>query len=310
MSGAPFYYNYINACNSAVSPSTVHCKNTILTSYFTKYLLQKAMSPFKWTTPKHWDKNYMLYVLYCFGYFAVINTDKFGIIPQACGLQGYGVMYQPTNAVISNPLLTGILTPRIGVDTEIVRLQPDYSGVMDIVGYYSDLMALTAEAAGMNLVNSKLSYVFFGGNKKVAETFKKLYDRIASGEVASVIDKSVLADDGSVPWELFDTNVGNNYLVDKLLGDLRKIELMFDSDIGIPNSNTEKKERLTDDEVNINNFETISKCALWLELLQEQCVKVNDMFDIGLGVDWREEVKPYVINTERIRSVPMGQQPT
>lgn len=294
MSKPPIYYDYINVYNSTVSPSTVHCKNTVLTSYFLRYLLQKAMSVFEWTIPKHWDKNYMLYVLYCWGYFAVINTDKFGVIPQQCGLYGYNVMYQPTNATIANPLLTGILQPRIGVQTEIVRLQPSYNGIMDIVGYYSDLLSLCAEAVGMNLVNSKMSYVFFGDNKAIAETFKKLYDNIASGEVANVIDKKLANDDGTIPWQLFDTRVGDNYLVDKILSDMRKIELMFDSDIGIPNSNTEKKERQSVDEININNFETSSKCSMWLESLRECCDKVNDMFDIGLSVDWRKELKPYV----------------
>lgn len=294
MSCAPVFYDYINVYNSTVSPSTVHCKNTVLTSYFQRYLIQKAMSVFEWSIPEHWDKNYILYVLYCCGYFAVINTDKFGIIPQQCGLYGYNVMYQPTNATIANPLLTGILQPRIGVQTEIVKLQPNYNGIMDIVGYYSDLLSLCAEAVGMNLVNSKMSYVFFGGNKAIAETFKKLYDNIASGEVANVIDKSLVNDDGSMPWQLFDTRVGDNYLVDKILSDMRKIELMFDSDIGIPNSNTEKKERQSVDEININNFETSSKCSMWLESLQECCDKVNKMFDIGLSVDWRKELKPYV----------------
>lgn len=307
MSGAPYFYDYINAYTSQVSPSTVHCKNTVLTSYFTRYLIQKAMSVFKWTMPKTWDKNYVLYVLYCWGYFCVVNTDKFGIIPQQCGLYGYNVMYQPTHVTVTNPLLRGILKPRIGVDTEIVKLQPNYNPIMDIVGFYADMMALCAESAGMNFVNSKLSYVFFGGNKTVAETFKKLYDSIAQGDVANVIDKNLLNDDGSTPWQLFDTNVGNNYIANKLLEDLRKIEIMFDTDIGIPNANTDKKERLTTDEVNVNNFETMSKCALWLETLQEGCDKVNDMFGINLGVDWREEVRPHVTKqTEPARTVQLG----
>lgn len=45
---------------------------------------------------------------------------------------------------------------------------------------------------------------------------------------------------------------------------------MFDTDIGIPNANTDKRERLITDEVNSNNAETLSKCALWLD----QCQKV------------------------------------
>ena len=77
---------------------------------------------------------------------------------------------------------------------------------------------------------------------------------------------------------------------------MRKIESMFDTDIGIPNANTDKRERLVTDEVNANNVETASKCALWLEQLQESVKKTNDMFGLDVSVDWRfpdaYEVKP------------------
>jgi hypothetical protein len=100
------------------------------------------MSVFEWQIPPTWSKDYFLYVLYCWGFMAIINTDKFGVIPQACGLQGYDVFYRPTHAVIVNPLLTGMKTPRIDKQCVLMRLQPDYGGIMDMVTYYSDMMAL------------------------------------------------------------------------------------------------------------------------------------------------------------------------
>ena len=63
---------------------------------------------------------------------------------------------------------------------------------------------------------------------------------------------------------------------------------MFDTDIGIPNANTDKRERLISDEVNANNVETYSKCALWLDELQESCAKTRDMFGVDIAVDWRK----------------------
>ena len=285
--GIPFSADYINAANSVVSPSTVHCRNTTLSLYFQRYLLQKAMSVFKWEMPSEWSKNYTLYTLYCWGFFAVVNTDKYGVIPQACGLRGYDVFYQPTNAIITNPLLSGTLEPRIGLQCELVRLQPDYGGIMDIVTYYADMLALCAESVGMNLVNSKLAYVFAAENKAMAETFKKLYDQIAAGNVSAVIDKQLFRDDGKPNWQMFNQNVGQNYIADKVLSDMRKIESMFCTEVGIPNANTDKKERLITDEVNANNIETRSKCDLWLEELKESCAKVREMFDIKLDVNWR-----------------------
>ena len=289
INGAPYYYNYINAETSQVTPSTVHVKDSGLCRYFTKYLLQKAMSVFEWDLPETWNKDYFLYVLYCWGYVAVVNTDKFGVIPQGCGLKGYDVFYAPTHAVIANPLLSGILEPRIGTQCELLKLQPDFSGILDLVGHYAEQMALASQSVSVNLLNSKLSYVFTAKTKALAESLKKMYDQIASGEPAVVIDSRLKkAADGEETWKAFEQNVGGNYIVTDILSDLRKIESMFDTEIGIPNANTDKRERLIQDEVNANNIETYSKCALWLENLQDACKRVNDMFGLSISVRWRE----------------------
>lgn len=289
INGAPYYYNYINAETSQVTPSTVHVKDSGLCRYFTKYLLQKAMSVFEWDIPETWNKDYFLYVLYCWGYVAVINTDKFGVIPQGCGLKGYDVFYAPTHAVIANPLLSGILEPRIGTQCELMKLQPDFSGILDLVGHYAEQMALASQSVSVNLLNSKLSYVFTAKTKALAESLKKMYDQIASGEPAVVIDSRLKnTADGEETWKAFEQNVGGNYIVTNLLADLRKIEAMFDTEIGIPNANTDKRERLIQDEVNANNIETYSKCAMWLENLQDACKRVNDMFGLSISVRWRE----------------------
>ena len=289
INGAPYYYNYINAETSQVTPTTVHVKDSGLCRYFTKYLLQKAMSVFEWDLPETWNKDYFLYVLYCWGYVAVVNTDKFGVIPQGCGLKGYDVFYAPTHAVIANPLLSGILEPRIGTQCELLKLQPDFSGILDLVGHYAEQMALASQSVSVNLLNSKLSYVFTAKTKALAESLKKMYDQIASGEPAVVIDSRLKnAADGEETWKSFEQNVGGNYIVTNLLADLRKIEAMFDTEIGIPNANTDKRERLIQDEVNANNIETYSKCAMWLENLQDACKRVNDMFGLSISVRWRE----------------------
>ena len=289
INGAPYYYNYINAETSQVTPSTVHVKDSGLCRYFTKYLLQKAMSVFEWDLPATWNKDYFVYVLYCWGDVAVVNTDKFGVIPQGCGLKGYDVFYAPTHAVIANPLLSGILEPRIGTQCELLKLQPDFSGILDLVGHYAEQMALASQSVSVNLLNSKLSYVFTAKTKALAESLKKMYDQIASGEPAVVIDSRLKnAADGEETWKAFEQNVGGNYIVTDLMADLRKIEAMFDTEIGIPNANTDKRERLIQDEVNANNIETFSKCAMWLENLQDACKRVNDMFGLSISVRWRE----------------------
>ena len=284
----PALYDHINFYNVQFSPSTVHVKNTSLANFFRRYLLEKALSVFKWDIPKTWAKNYFLYVLYCYGYIGIVKTDKFGVIPQEGVLSGYDVFYQPTHITVTNPLLPGFLRQRIGEDCGLVKLQPDYGGILDIVGYYADMMALCAETAGVNLVNSKLSFVFPASGKAQAESYKKMFDNVASGEPAVFMDKTLFDDTGKPSWTPFSQNVEQNYIVDKVLSDMRKIESMFDTDIGIPSANTDKRERLITDEVNANNVETASKCELWLETLKEGIEETKAIFpDVNISVDWR-----------------------
>ena len=91
-------------------------------------------------------------------------------------------------------------------------------------------------------------------------------------------------------WFPFTQNVKESYVASDILSDMRKIEQMFDTDLGIPNSNTDKRERLLVDEINSNNVETATRCELWLEEIRKGLTKANEMYKLNLKVDWR--VKP------------------
>lgn len=282
------YYQTNNIINSVQVPSTIHLQNNLTAAYFRRYLLEKAISVFKWKLPKDWNKDYFLYVLYAMGYIGVINTDKYGIIPQWGTVSGYNLYYAPADFMLSNPLI-GTKKYTIGKDCELIKLQGNYNGIMDLVSYYAGKLALMAEAIDVNLVNSKQSVVFFAKNKTAAASLKKMYDEISSGNPASVIDKELIDENGNPTWLFFQQNLKQNYIVSDMLADMRKIENQFCTDLGLPNSNTEKKERLTDDEVNSNNIETYSRAELWLERLREGCSRVNEMFGIDISVEWRNK---------------------
>lgn len=287
----PFSYDMINLYNAQRSPSTIHVKNTLLRNYFRKYLLQKAISVFKWNLPEEWDKDYFLYTLYGMGFIAILNTDRYGVICQQCAPGGYNLYYRPSYVIVTNPLLPKTLTLNIDRDCVLLKLQPDYSSIMDIVGYYADQMALASEALGINLVNTKSGIVFGASGKAQAESYKKMFDNLSEGDPAVVIGKDLLNDDGSPNWFPFTQHVKEMYIASDVLSDMRKIEAMFDTEIGIPNANTDKRERLIADEVNANNVETATRCELWLETLRKGLQKANAMFNLSLSVDWRVNPK-------------------
>lgn len=289
--GLPAYANY-QAADNWQSLDLLAPASSGLAWMIRRYLLQKAISVFEWTMPKAWAKNYVLYCLYCFGRVAVVNTDRFGVIAQACGLMGYNVYYQPTNAIITNALLSGNLEPRIGTECTVLRLQPDYGGIMDLVTMYSNLMGQAIEAAGVSLNNSKVARIFFSTDKAAADKWKKVVDQINNGQPAVFVDKKLRDADGTPSWDMETIDVRSQYILTDLLADLRKIESMFDTEIGIPNANTDKRERLITSEVEANTVETYSKCSLWLEELQASCRETRDMFGIDINVDWRKNPAP------------------
>lgn len=283
----PIYFNQENIIQSMSSPGIVHCNNTTLVNYFKRYLYQKAVSTIKCNIPDTWNRDYLLYTLFARGYIAVVKTDRYGVICQSCGLSGFDIYYAPTHAFISNPLLRGILQPRIHVQCEVLKLTPDYQGIDDMITYYANKLALSGETVDTNLVNTKLAYIFTAGNKAAAATFKMLYDDIASGKPAVVVDKSLIRDDGTLGIEMFNQQLSNTYIAGDVLSDMKKIEAQFDTDIGIPNANTDKRERLITDEVNSNNTETRAKLDLWLESLNDGADRANNMFGLSLRFEKR-----------------------
>ena len=283
----PYSYEMINLFNSSHSPSTLHTKNTQMFTFFKKYLLEKVMSVFEFELPEMWDKNYFLYSLFLNGYLAIVNTDKFGVICQHCGLRGYNIYYNPTHAIIVNPLLTGILEPKIGTQCSLIRLQPNYSGVSDIVNYYADNMAMTAEACEMNIMNSKLSFLFAVRGKSQAESMKKILDQVMRGELGVFYDEKLKMGNDNIPLDFFNNDLKKNFIAPELQDTLRRWEEMFCNEVGIPNIRSDKKERMIVDEVNSNNIECFTKAELWLETLKEGVEQTNKMFNLDLGVKLR-----------------------
>ena len=294
MNNKTYNYDFINKYNGYYQPSTVHSAENAMAWYFRRYLIQKILSVFDFEgIPETWDKDYFLYGLFLGGYVGVVKTDRFGVICQAgrfnCSLYGANVYYRPTHLVITNHLLRGIMRPRIGTQCEIIKMQPDYGSCWDIVAYYADLLALATESLAVNITNSKLAYVFACEDKTAAESFKKMFDQLNTGNPAVFADKKLFAEDGEPLWTTFQNNLKQNYVAGDMLNDMLKIDARFCTEIGIPNVNMAKASGVTDNEVEANNIDTRSKAALWLETIGEGLEKVNNMFDLNITVKFRFE---------------------
>ena len=288
-------YGYENLENSGFFPSTVH-HDDALTKFNFKYLFQRALSVFDFNIPKDWEKNFFLNTLYGIGFLIVLDTEEFGVIPQFGNISGFDLYYQPARADVVNPIFDTVgagnkyTNLRIWQDWALLRLSPTYSGIFDICRYYAEMLSTAQTSLRVNLLNTRYAYIFGAKNKTQAETLKRLYDELASGNPAVFVDKQLYDEEGNLPVTVLAQDVSSVYIGDHLQNDIRSIMNDFDSMIGIPNSNLQKKERMITDEVNMNNFETRALSYVWKEMLDLDMQRINDMYGLDLSVEFRKEV--------------------
>lgn len=292
---APYYFDQINQVESRVVPGTLKPADSALAMYYRRWLAQRAFAVFDFKgQPESWNMEYVKFLLLTWGVCAVLRTDKFGVIPQQCGFSGYDVFYRPTRALVVNPLFDKVYDLKIGKQCEILRLSPDWRGIPDIIGYYADMMALTATSIITNLYNSRVSYVFGASTKAMAESFKAMYDKIAEGNTAVFVDKNLFKEDGEPNWIPFAQDLNATFIVDKLQACEKTFLNQFYTYIGIPNIQFEKNERLTRAESNVNDYATFCLVDLWKRTMDECLEKINNLFDLNVSVDYNEKLKEEV----------------
>jgi len=306
----PFDYTTSNLYTAGYQPNTIQVSDTGLSMMFRKQLFEKAISVFDFTLPETWDKDFFRFVLFMHGSITIFESSRFGVIPQYGALSGYNVFYMPDEAIVSNPLLPDVQRLKIGKDCEVIKLRPDFSGIMDIVGYYADQMALITETFTCDVQNSKLAYIFAAQNEAQAQAYKKMYDNIYKGEPNIVIDKKLLGPDGEPQWQTFNQNLKQTFIGDVLIDSLNAVEDRFCTLVGINNANTDKKERLISSEVNANNAEVKALSSVWLDEIQKGIQKANDMFGLSLAAKLSEVGKGVNENGQSVGTGNVQGKPT
>ena len=243
--------------------------------YYRLYLLKKLFGRFAFENiPEGWDHDYMMETLFLEGFFCVTDTDA-GILPLKCGLSGINVFDKPTEAIIANVVL-GNFRRLIDVDCVICQLQPNFEGVYPLINRYATLLAMCDSSIAVNLMNTKTTFIFGASSKAQSETFKKLYDQISCGEPATFMK------DGINEENFYVIPAKQNFIADDVALLKRKIINEFLTEIGINNSNLDKRERLTDNEVEANDQEVIANIQCWIDNINIGIAKINQMFGLNI----------------------------
>lgn len=269
------------------NPKNVDPKSTTF-FYYQRMLLRKAMSVFELTgCPDNWDLDYVLEKIFINGYICISDTAA-GILPLECGVAGINVYNHPTTCIIANPVL-GNFEKTIDEDCALVKLQYNYTGIMDIITHYATKLSECDASIAVNLMNSKVAFIGLVGSKQQAQSMKLMYDKIAQGEPAVFVRGDQINADN-----ILYNHVKENYIASEVQRLKRQIMSEFLTEIGVNNANTDKRERLTDNEVEVNDHEIQLNSAYWLEQMREGFEKANELFGLSVKLDTKK-----VYNTEQ-----------
>lgn len=266
--------------------------------YYVRALFRKAMSIYEFKNiPENWDFDYFLSILLSQGFITVTDT-ALGVVPLRCGISGINVYNHPTTVIIANPVL-GNLERTIDEDCTLIKIAYDYRGIMDIVYRYATLLSECDSSISVNLMNSKVAFIGLVESKAQANSMKAMYDMISKGEPAVFVKGSQINSD-----TILYNHVKENFVAGDIQILKRKIMSEFLTEIGVNNANTDKKERLTDNEVEANDSEIQLNAGYWLENIREGLEKTNKMFNLNLKVDLKDTYNTEgVIDNVNISSV-------
>lgn len=281
----------------SVKPKNVDPASTTYFYYF-RTLFRKAMSIYQFSgIPEKWDLDYMVTKLLGNGYITITDT-ALGVIPLECGISGINVYNHPTKVIIANPVL-GNLERTIDEDCALVKISYDYRGILDIVSRYATLLSECDSSISVNLMNSKVAFIGLVNSKQQANSMKLMYDKISSGEPAVFVKGDQINGD-----QILYNHVKENFVAGDIQMLKRKIMSEFLTEIGVNNANTDKRERLTDNEVEANDSEIQLNAGYWLDNIREGFDRANDMFGLNISVDLKNTVntEEEVINNDDINA--------
>lgn len=285
MKYVPLNYNQINVGAGTYNPSSVKSFNNKTFCFWERSLFQRIQSVIDFDLPAEWQgevKDFFLYCLFKYGFLAISKNEQFGYFFQPCGLNGFNLYYQPTNALIANPAFKESLDLVIGEQCAIVKLTPDYRGAWDIISYFAEKFSLLDNAINMSLINCKIPFILGAKNKASAQALKKILDKVNSGEPAVVYDSKLLNDptDKDTPFQFLEIikNPKEFYITTQQLEDFQNLLSEFDAEVGIPSLPYQKKERLVAQEASMRTYDGCARSQTWINTLTSSIKKVHELY--------------------------------
>lgn len=267
--------------------------------FYRLMLLSKAK--FKWKNlPNGIDEKWIEKYLFSHGYCMFYKDPNNGLMVTRCTPKGMNYYDEPIDLV---PYGVGLEhTPyKNGVDAILIRNNDECIPTSNTIQMFAYRLAEVTRTIDVNINNMKMPYII-RCNPKTKLTLKQVINSRNDNEPVIFADKNLDTEDMQVlktdapivfpQLQTYKMSVWNECL----------------SFLGINNANTDKRERLVDDEVNANNAQISLSAEVALKSRELACEQINKMFGTNISVELRADIGDMVNEMESHFNIKEGEE--
>lgn len=274
-------------------------------NYYVKTLLNRVTNMFTWENlPKTIDENFLTITLFTQG--RVIWTDFNGELYALNGNYGGepNVYYYPSQFIIANPILgskivdidkTGILMYL--TDTDKICSNGETGGLFGLISTTAQLLADNISSINIAQRNTRLTAIVTAGNQAQKISVENAIQRMYDGEPYEVVLNDLINALKINP--MVESTAGGAQYIKELVELNQYILAQFYHSIGVNANYNMKRERVSGEEIAVNDECLTINVIDMLNNLQEAVQKINAMFNTNISVDFSKEWKGVLNNDDQ-----------
>ena len=274
-------------------------------TYYVKTLLNRVTNMFTWENlPETIDENFLTITLFTQG--RVVWTD---FNSKLYALNGnYGgepdVYYYPSQFIISNPILgnkivdidkTGVLMYL--TDTDKMFSSGETGGLFGLISTTAQLLADNISSINIAQRNTRITALVTAGNQAQKISAENAIQRMYDGEPYEVVINDLINALKINPMS--ESTAGGAQYIKELVELNQYILAQFYHSIGVNANYNMKRERVSGEEIAVNDECLIINVIDMLNNLQEAVQKINAMFNTNISVDFSKEWKGVLNNDDK-----------
>jgi len=218
-----------------------------------------------------------------------LQTNGYSVIAQyggnlyafQAGFSGQDVYYRPTQAIINNPALKFNATLDLNTDCILIKNDDMQKGLLYFYKHYGTLLTENELTMLLTDYNLRMPSLISANDDNTIENAQAYLSDIVEGKVG-VIGESKLFDSLKVQPT---TDKGSSNFAD-MFGYQQYLMATLNNEIGLATNNNMKRERLTSNEIEVNQNATYPLIDNMLRNRKEAVEKINALWGTEITVEF------------------------